>query len=182
MCAVEKPLGDFTLSRSTLDGRGSYCRPCHYARTRAWRATPTGRARFIEYSRRYNAKHRVEPTARAFSCERCGATSLAGPQHPHKRFCSRFCQRNRVDRRRDPLSTRNRQSVYRKYGYVCYLCETAIDPTRKWPDPLAPTVDHVVPVASGGTSRIANLRPAHWDCNREKGDSLPHWWQLAAAA
>lgn len=37
---------------------------------------------------------------------------------------------------------------------------------------LAPSVDHVVPVAEGGTKHIDNLRLAHIRCNARKGKRL----------
>jgi len=47
---------------------------------------------------------------------------------------------------------------------VCHICG----------EPGADSVDHLVPVALGGTNDPANLRPAHHDvppyCNRVKGD------------
>jgi 5-methylcytosine-specific restriction endonuclease McrA len=42
---------------------------------------------------------------------------------------------------------------------------------------MAGTVDHVKPVAAGGTNDMGNLRAAHWMCNREKGDRLLSWWE-----
>ena len=36
-------------------------------------------------------------------------------------------------------------------------------------------IDHVKPVASGGTDDLSNLQPLHWENNRHKGDSYPDW-------
>lgn len=30
-------------------------------------------------------------------------------------------------------------------------------------------VDHIVPVARGGSDHIGNLRPLHWEANRQRG-------------
>lgn len=34
-------------------------------------------------------------------------------------------------------------------------------------------VDHIKPVAKGGTDDLSNLQPLQWDNNRKKGDSYP---------
>lgn len=36
-------------------------------------------------------------------------------------------------------------------------------------------VDHMRPLAVGGTDAIVNLQPLHWKNNRGKGDSWPNW-------
>lgn len=46
---------------------------------------------------------------------------------------------------------------------VCYLCGGALDWDSAW-------IDHVIPVSKGGTNDPDNLRWAHPDCNRMKGD------------
>lgn len=33
------------------------------------------------------------------------------------------------------------------------------------------SVDHIIPVAHGGTDHITNLQPTHTKCNQEKGDA-----------
>ena len=33
-------------------------------------------------------------------------------------------------------------------------------------------IDHIAPVASGGTDDLPNLQPLHWKNNRSKGDQL----------
>jgi 5-methylcytosine-specific restriction endonuclease McrA len=34
-------------------------------------------------------------------------------------------------------------------------------------------IDHIVPVAKGGTDDLSNLQPLQWEVNREKGDIYP---------
>ena len=40
-------------------------------------------------------------------------------------------------------------------------------------------IDHIVPVARGGTDALSNLRPLHWRNNDAKGDSLDGQWTCA---
>lgn len=40
--------------------------------------------------------------------------------------------------------------------------------TRRHPDPLAASIDHIVPLAVGGTNDPANLQLSHFRCNWRK--------------
>jgi hypothetical protein len=56
---------------------------------------------------------------------------------------------------------------------VCGICGKPVDFSYKYPHPLSPTVDHIIPVSKGGhPSDLSNLQLAHRCCNRDKSDNL----------
>ena len=64
----------------------------------------------------------------------------------------------------------NRKAVYEADGYRCHLCGKKTNPNRSVPHPKAPTIDHVIPLAAGGTHEPANCRTACFQCNATKGN------------
>lgn len=56
---------------------------------------------------------------------------------------------------------------------VCGICGKPVDKSLKYPDPMSPTVDHIIPVAKRGDPiDLDNLQLAHWICNRLKSDKI----------
>ena len=56
---------------------------------------------------------------------------------------------------------------------VCGICGKPVDKSLRYPHPLSPCIDHIIPVAKGGhPSDIDNLQLAHWACNRQKSDKI----------
>lgn len=56
---------------------------------------------------------------------------------------------------------------------ICGICGLPVDKTLRYPNPMAPSVDHIVPVVRGGHPfDMDNLQLAHWRCNRLKSDKL----------
>jgi 5-methylcytosine-specific restriction endonuclease McrA len=54
-------------------------------------------------------------------------------------------------------------------GMRCGLCGGRVPMGKKVPHPLAPTIDHVLPVSEGGDDTRANIQLAHFRCNSVKG-------------
>jgi hypothetical protein len=65
--------------------------------------------------------------------------------------------------------------VFERDQWVCHLCgETVPEQLRVSAfragiyEPLAPVVDHVIPLSKGGPHTMDNCRLAHWTCNAQK--------------
>ena len=60
-----------------------------------------------------------------------------------------------------------------KIENVCGICGKPVDKTLKSPHPMAPCIDHIIPIAKGGhPSDLSNLQLSHWTCNRQKSDKI----------
>ena len=67
---------------------------------------------------------------------------------------------------------KNRQVIL-KTQTICGICGDQVDFSFKFPHPLSPTVDHIIPISKGGHPfALENLQLAHRYCNRAKSDKL----------
>lgn len=58
-------------------------------------------------------------------------------------------------------------------GEVCGICGRPVDKALRYPNPMAPSVDHIIPISRGGhPSDIDNLQLTHWCCNHAKSDRI----------
>lgn len=63
----------------------------------------------------------------------------------------------------DPLE------IFVKDSWICGICGSQIERDLEWPDPRAASLDHIIPVADGGTHEAENLQASHLICNLSKG-------------
>ena len=67
---------------------------------------------------------------------------------------------------------KNKKRIYSTQT-ICGICGKPVDFSLRYPHPLSPCIDHIIPVSKGGhPSDIDNLQLAHWECNRYKSDKL----------
>jgi hypothetical protein len=62
--------------------------------------------------------------------------------------------------------------IYERDIWLCGLCVTPVDPDCAWPDPMSPSLDHVLPLSKGGTHTYENVQLAHLTCNVSKGNRI----------
>ena len=110
-------------------------------------------------------------------CARCARPIdllAAGVTHSSRR--KRSSRKRRADTRL--CADCKRQNGYRHHwsvqalaardGAACKLCRQPVDMGLRSPDPMSPSVDHLISRADGGTDDPANLQLAHLTCNHQK--------------
>ena len=109
-------------------------------------------------------------------CEGCGEI---GSFYHHRKFCDDCrAERRRGHWRRKNAVRRGAKMKGEKFtleevgdrdGWRCHLCSKRVNPTIANPDPRAPTIDHLIPVAAGGVDELSNVALAHRSCNCSRG-------------
>lgn len=116
-------------------------------------------------------------------CPSCGegwpGDEMCPCQHGDGDLASRRRAEKRLQdqRRRDkmrvngPIERFTSNEIGERDGWLCGICrDTAhpVDPARRRPHPLSPSIDHIVPIDGGGPHTRNNVQITHWFCNLEK--------------
>jgi 5-methylcytosine-specific restriction endonuclease McrA len=104
--------------------------------------------------------------------------SRNGNRKPASRDARRNADYRRRARKKDAfVANVYRREIWERDGFTCQLCGDPLDmdavghnPAVEPYNPLAPTIDHIIPLAAGGTHEPANVQSAHFICNSVKGD------------
>jgi 5-methylcytosine-specific restriction endonuclease McrA len=121
------------------------------------------------------------------TCAECGLLFKARGEK--RRFCSAGCA-NRAGNRANRLSPAgraakrrrryrlrgavgqgryDRMAVYQRDRWRCGICGGRVPKVAVVPHPQAPTIDHIVALANGGSDEWTNVRLAHFICNSRRG-------------
>lgn len=112
------------------------------------------------------------------TCTTCGVTKPVKRFRPDKSAKGRSarcrdCDRDAGSRRRAlmmraPTEKIRSLLVYERDGWTCGICGEAIDPELK-KHRMSASIDHIIPLARGGTHTYDNVQAAHRVCNSRKG-------------
>lgn len=119
-------------------------------------------------------------------CALCGTNFVADRyayDNGSSRYCSNRCARTAAkDRRRARqrgayVADVYRREVFERDGWRCQLCRRKVLQSAQVPHPRAATIDHIIPLALGGTHEPVNCQTACFECNCRKthvgvGDQL----------
>lgn len=72
-----------------------------------------------------------------------------------------------------PTEQFSRTDIFERDGWCCQLCAAPVNRQVKWPHPDFPTIDHIIPLARGGSHTRINVQCAHLICNLQKNDGRP---------
>lgn len=116
-------------------------------------------------------------------CKEC--SDLFETSRLKQKFCSVRCNKKHHDRRKEVVRRANViangvvdwdisiLSLTERDGEQCYICSELMDYEADTNDDFYPSIEHVKPIAKGGTHSWNNVKLAHRKCNYEKGDT----WQ-----
>lgn len=148
--------------------RGRVCEACGELYDATWKGQRT-------CSRACGARIREARHAEVVRLCACGTTLTRG------RFKCDSClllsrkRRKERDKRRRRAAKRGARSepytlaeIAARDRNMCQLCKKRVAMTKTVPDPKAPVIDHVLPLACGGDDTRANVQLAHFLCNSIK--------------
>lgn len=144
-----------------------------WARKIGNRQPATRRTRALRQLARAARGTRAQRRWIAGPCASCGTQFTTLGTAP--RFCALACQqRERKARRRarqagGDVERADRLTVFERDDWTCQLCDHPTDRDARVPTRNAPTIDHRIPLAAGGSHTLANLQTAHFYCNSVKG-------------
>lgn len=197
-CGIEKPIDEFHKDKNRKDGHYPQCKPCaceakmeSYYRSDAHRQAVANQKYYEEHKeefkkaryRRYNhsekgraCQHRYNGSEKQKENKRRYYQSRRGRRRYRSYVHNRRAKRAENGGSYTPEEWR---ALCAMYDYRCLSCGTIFDF-----DDL--TVDHVIPIALGGTSNIDNLQPLCLPCNQSKCDRIIDyrtkkvWWKQLA--
>lgn len=156
--------GDPTAPKTYEWGDGS--QPCVVCG-----ADTPGRRRYCGPNCQAVAHRHAGDVPHEIDCALCGrAVPLTRPAGRRKRSDTRLCGRCR---RRNALRHRTSVNVIGdRDGWICGICGKAVDRDLTFPDPMSPSIDHVLPRSLGGSDDPSNLSVCHLRCNHVKSNRV----------
>jgi len=127
------------------------------------------------------AKQRT--TTDATNCVVCNKQLPARTTAALRIYCSKACYkkspatraryarkqgRHRAMKLKAFVSDVDRSAIYERDGWRCQICKLKVNPRYSGTHPKAPSLDHIIPLAVGGTHEPSNVQLAHFGCNARK--------------
>lgn len=159
-CGETKPLEDFAIGKNSKDGRRSICKKCHAEYQKAWRKSSgyvdeANQSRFREWY----GKNREAVIAKVGDWVKKNPGKYRTVQRAsfHRRAA-------RVRENGGSFTPGQIEALRRLQKNRCAACEKPLTEYH---------IDHVMPVAKGGSNDISNIQLLCPKCNRQKSAKHP---------
>lgn len=124
------------------------------------------------------------------TCAECKQTftQRQGQRGRGRVYCSRKCGKRAARRTSPSYQARNHRQRARRAGvtytpinawliyvrdkWMCGICKQPISKAAMHPDPMSPSLDHIVPFSKGGAHTESNVQASHLICNSLKSDHV----------
>ena len=150
-----------------------------------------------EYASRQRRENYVPMLPRTAACATCGQSFTQQGRGGRRVYCSSACEhrsptyramraghrhRRRVRLAGGPSSGDRfrREDIFARDGWRCHLCGRKVRRDVPATHDMAPTIDHLVPVAARGAHEARNVATAHFICNALRRDTGPAQLRLLA--
>lgn len=155
------------------------CRAAHTASVIAWRKANVDKVKAYKAKWLVENKEAIQQQRKEY-CERTKDAKRQTTLKHYKNNKDLYLaagRRRRARRRDNRIEIYSTQQVLDMYGTLCHICQEEIDlyASRRsgignWERGLH--IDHVIPIAKGGSDTLDNVKPAHAQCNLSKSAKL----------
>jgi len=186
---VRRSVMQSVAASQAVRAKRASAKPCTVCSRVTMRAR-CGRACELENHRVISRRHSEGKHNRpSFDCIVCGRTHFPDYGDKRRTLCSDLCAdvelRRSRRRHKVPGMNNHRQrarrygvayqpirprDVFERDGWKCGICGGAIKRSARFPRPLSPSLDHIVPMSKGGGHVYTNVQASHFRCNASKGD------------
>lgn len=143
--------------------------------------THSSKSKYCSYECKYEwlVKQKTIHNIKCKECSKWFATT-----NYRRKYCSTNCSVRFEDRKKETMRRKRikkngrvdweisiERLIKRDKG-VCYLCKTQVNINVDTNDDYYPSIDHVIPIAKGGTHTWNNVKLAHRICNSYKSDEI----------
>jgi 5-methylcytosine-specific restriction endonuclease McrA len=177
-CGESKELGLFSPTKRGKLGCAAHCKRCAADKKSAWRAANPGNVREANQKHYANNAERLRADKREYNAENAERRAAYMTEYralnPEARAEWGRCNPEKIaairHRRRARIANNGAEpydilAVYEETDFRCAYCAGPIE-----------HLDHIVPIARGGTDTRDNVTGACALCNQTKGDTLPDVW------
>jgi hypothetical protein len=166
-CQASKQRKDFSFDITKQDGRSPVCKTCASAYLQDWLAIPGNRAKTLAWAAEQRVRNADDEEWHIYLRGKIAEwgrnnrdkTRLIEHRYRAKKSGANFVEDVEID------------ILYSRDKGMCSICLKHVDKRLKFPHPMSPSVEHVIPVSKPGSEHsYRNTALAHLVCNQRKNN------------